>query len=158
MNLFPRLLEDKVWYYGDERLWKTQEGKNFAKMLLEKFPTSIEEIYLPESSLDNTEIDFPILRSQPTLTAKIVKPSERVEKKEVDVDNRSSFREAEKEDNICMICLDNKADTMVLPCNHIVVCKVCSNNLQKTPDNKICVQCRRPISEVMWDGGNELKV
>ena len=45
----------------------------------------------------------------------------------------------------CMICMDREADTMVLPCEHNVVCRTCSSQLERTPDAHICVQCRRPI-------------
>ncbi len=52
----------------------------------------------------------------------------------------------ENNDTLCMICLDNEADTMVLPCEHCVVCKACSLGLEKTPVHNTCVRCRRPIT------------
>ena len=49
----------------------------------------------------------------------------------------------------CMICLDKPSDTMVLPCEHTVVCKECSIKLRETHDAKICVRCRREITHVL---------
>lgn len=49
----------------------------------------------------------------------------------------------------CMICLDKAPSTIVLPCEHVVVCTPCSIQLRNTPDRAICVQCRRPISDVL---------
>lgn len=50
----------------------------------------------------------------------------------------------------CMICLDAKPSTMVMPCGHVVVCAACSKGLAATHDAKICVKCRRPIEEVIY--------
>ena len=49
----------------------------------------------------------------------------------------------------CMICLDRPADTLVLPCEHQVVCAACSAKLQDTPDAHTCVRCRRKIAAVL---------
>lgn len=58
-------------------------------------------------------------------------------------------RVQEEDDVECMICMDKAADTLVLPCEHRVVCKACSIGLRATPDKRICVQCRRPIEHVL---------
>jgi len=66
-------------------------------------------------------------------------------------------KEKEKEEeeadlrDTCMICLDAFADTIVLPCEHQVVCQKCSNQLASTPDSQTCVRCRRPIHTVLQD-------
>lgn len=67
--------------------------------------------------------------------------------------------EAEEEDSEkeCMICYERVADTLVLPCEHRVVCGECSRNLRRTNDNRTCVQCRRPISHVAY-ADNEFEV
>lgn len=51
----------------------------------------------------------------------------------------------------CMICSDNFANTLVLPCGHQVVCKSCSRRLKDTPDHHTCVRCRNPITDVLID-------
>lgn len=50
----------------------------------------------------------------------------------------------------CMICLDAKPNTMVMPCCHVVVCSNCSLELKKTGDAHICSKCRKPITEVIY--------
>lgn len=47
---------------------------------------------------------------------------------------------------ICVVCCDKEADTMVLPCEHNVVCKSCSLILETTQNAHICVVCRCKIT------------
>lgn len=56
-------------------------------------------------------------------------------------------------EKVCMICMDAYPDTMVLPCEHQVVCRECSEGLRRTNDRRTCVRCRRVISMVLEDGG-----
>ncbi|KAK8880603.1 hypothetical protein M9Y10_003284 [Tritrichomonas musculus] len=44
------------------------------------------------------------------------------------------------QDNLCILCLENKADTIIMPCGHIGVCSKCLNNWFK--GNKVCPICR----------------
>jgi len=53
------------------------------------------------------------------------------------------------QEEVCMICLDHVPDTMVLPCEHRVVCETCSEGLKNTNDARICVKCRQPITKVI---------
>ncbi len=55
------------------------------------------------------------------------------------------------EDVICVVCLEKPADTLVLPCQHQVCCKACSDKLKTTPNAHICVVCRQPITDVLAD-------
>lgn len=57
----------------------------------------------------------------------------------------------EKEDwrDECIICMDAKANTIVLPCGHTVVCSACSVKLRDTNDARTCVRCRRPITSIL---------
>lgn len=61
------------------------------------------------------------------------------------------------EEVVCMICLDKPPSTLVLPCEHRVVCDDCSSKLDNTPDKKTCVQCRRVITDVFYSGGQHIK-
>jgi hypothetical protein len=45
----------------------------------------------------------------------------------------------------CMVCWTNPPNTRVLPCEHVVVCKQCSDGLKNTADSQTCVRCRNPI-------------
>lgn len=49
----------------------------------------------------------------------------------------------------CVICYEREADTMVLPCEHVVVCKQCSAKLKGTANERLCVYCRRTIDYVL---------
>lgn len=53
---------------------------------------------------------------------------------------------------LCMICIDRLPDTLVLPCEHRVVCAECSKDLEKskTAARKICCQCQCPITSVYY--------
>lgn len=51
----------------------------------------------------------------------------------------------------CMVCLDKKADTLVLPCMHSVVCRECSERLKGTSDRNKCLRCRKKIKKVLSD-------
>lgn len=56
----------------------------------------------------------------------------------------------DEEANTCMICYENPPDTTVTPCMHCVVCANCSVGLEKTPDAKVCCQCRCPITGIYY--------
>jgi hypothetical protein len=52
----------------------------------------------------------------------------------------------------CIVCMENYADTLVLPCMHTVVCRGCSLTLKTDPLNsKRCIVCRSNIEEVLYD-------
>lgn len=57
---------------------------------------------------------------------------------------------------VCLICYENKPNTKVMPCGHVVVCETCSRHLSKTADHDICIRCRRPIEFITYATG-ELK-
>ena len=50
----------------------------------------------------------------------------------------------------CMVCFNAEPNTIVRPCGHQVVCAACSPQLIGTIDEKICLQCRRPISSIEY--------
>ena len=45
--------------------------------------------------------------------------------------------------NVCRICFDEPANTIVLPCGHQAFCKNCASHLE------VCAFDRRPISQVV---------
>ena len=55
----------------------------------------------------------------------------------------------DEDDESCLICFDRPADTMVMPCEHRVVCRSCSIGLRKTNDKQTCIRCRRPITHIL---------
>lgn len=58
----------------------------------------------------------------------------------------------EDEDKLCVVCLAEPADTLVLPCECSAVCHACSAKLATTPNANTCLKCQRPITEVLQDG------
>lgn len=67
---------------------------------------------------------------------------------------RQKLAEEEEDPNLCMICWDRPSNTLVLPCEHVVVCTECSEGLRATADARTCVRCRNPITEVLCDGAS----
>jgi hypothetical protein len=51
---------------------------------------------------------------------------------------------------LCMICEDEPADTLVMPCGHVIVCAACSVALKKTENAKQCVYCRQAVEEIVY--------
>jgi len=51
----------------------------------------------------------------------------------------------------CVVCQDAPPDTLVIPCNHVVVCHDCSDALAGTPNAHVCVVCRQPIEGIYRD-------
>ena len=50
------------------------------------------------------------------------------------------------EENICIICMCEKKNTMILPCRHLCLCSYCSMQLQ-SQRSKICPVCRINVAE-----------
>lgn len=58
-----------------------------------------------------------------------------------------------EEEAVCMVCMDRRPNTLVLPCMHVVVCVACSERLKGTPNARQCIYCRQPIESVQQDDG-----
>lgn len=54
-----------------------------------------------------------------------------------------------EEEILCMVCQVEKPNTMVLPCEHMVVCLTCSEALERSPWSEKCIYCQQKISEVL---------
>lgn len=126
--------------YSHESSWLTEEGRALVRWIVAKnklnADSSDEETLTPrEPALDHPrEVDA---ADEPPAKAP-----------------RLTEGEGEDDDNTCLICMDQKPDTLVLPCMHSVVCRACSAKLQQTGDARTCVKCRRPIENVMQDGSH----
>ena len=110
--------------------WKTEEGKAYCLRLRQVLCLGIEK---PEENYWN----WPIFKNCDlnTLLDSIAEPEP-----EVDIES----------DTTCLICMKNQPNTRVLPCDHCVVCRECSIELEKTNDHHTCVKCRKPINEVIY--------
>lgn len=107
--------------YGHAAAWLTQEGRDFVQSIA----------YVRYNATDSSDEEVRVEE----VSAAVPVPA--VEKGHV----------ADE----CMICLVNAPNTLVLPCMDRVVCSECAVGLKKTPDAHICVQCRRPITDVLAD-------
>lgn len=58
-------------------------------------------------------------------------------------------QQQQQEEETCAICYENPPDTMVLPCEHNIVCKSCSKELRGTPNADKCVYCRQEITHIL---------
>lgn len=154
--------------------WKTTAGKQFCKHIrtLKYLP---EQSYDDPDNYFNWEIfkncDFNTLQTMQSMHVDVNESHQNNnnnqnndtndtnakddmdEKEDKIIDDDTLEDETEtvedEDEDICMICLSNKPDTMVLPCEHCVVCKECSNKLKYTNDKNICVRCRRPITRIL---------
>jgi hypothetical protein len=125
----------KNWGYDDftiigripahrDVFWDIPEGKELAKKLRERFRLK------DELNKDEMTIGEYFEEIKPT----------RVE------DNK---RKAPEPVDMCMVCLEAAPATMVLPCEHCVACKKCSDELKDTINKDKCIYCRRSITDVL---------
>ncbi|XP_038059133.1 baculoviral IAP repeat-containing protein 3-like [Patiria miniata] len=48
-----------------------------------------------------------------------------------------------RDEKLCKVCMDNDANTVLMPCTHLVVCDMCANSL------RYCPICRQTITNVV---------
>lgn len=55
---------------------------------------------------------------------------------------------------VCCICMDNKVNSLILPCKH-QTCMLCMEKMLRgnTQHARLCALCRQPMSEVLYDYG-----
>ena len=146
LNLMPNCKYDS-YYIKDEflEIWNyiTDEGKEFCNYLrkLKKLPEMTDEDYLHKDNYFN----WPLFQNYDKETLLTLDPIMVL----VESPNKKLKEEIKEELQECMICLDKIADTMILPCEHVVVCKECSIGLRNTNDHHTCVRCRRPITDIL---------
>ena len=117
--------------------WKTNEGKEFCNFINEKRGT-----VTPDYNHENNYYNWDLFKNCDLNTLLTKESAVPIDKQEIKI-------EEEAEEEVCMICLANTPDTLVLPCEHCVVCKPCSIKLRNTNDKKICVRCRRNITYIL---------
>jgi hypothetical protein len=47
---------------------------------------------------------------------------------------------AKEGESACAVCMHNRVDALLVPCNHVVVCQDCAQHLNQ------CPYCREPVS------------
>lgn len=144
MCLDSVMLPDMCFDVGN---WKTERGVAFCKRIRELCPYRIESVSTvemlsnltqgPDGAVEDAAIDYPL--------SIVIVPDED------DVTDIVPPMEIDEPVD-CVVCQDRKADTLVLPCQHQVVCTQCSNQLVGTPNEFKCVVCRGDIDTVLCDG------
>ena len=71
-------------------------------------------------------------------------PASLKRKREEEQDRRNGIFSSE----LCIICEENKPNTIVRPCGHKVVCHICSMKLQNTSNAKLCIVCHAEIIQI----------
>lgn len=152
--------------FTDPWIWKTDEGKALCKRLrhLKHLPVEADEkenfwkwpCFKDVSKdwecrpLTAAESTVPACQPLTSPVAVTPPPDGAASDKTLPEPEKDAFPAAWTEEPItCIICMDAKADTMVLPCMHQVVCRACSRALQDTDNATRCVICRQDIKEVV---------
>jgi len=56
----------------------------------------------------------------------------------------------EREDKLCVVCVDKIKCIMMLPCRHLCVCERCWRQLEATNEhNSTCPLCRNPVQQII---------
>ena len=62
--------------------------------------------------------------------------------------NANNDDDNDDEKGLCVVCQDTKADHVVIPCGHLVLCKECVNDLD-TEMKSTCVLCRANVTNII---------
>ena len=133
--------------FTHESSWSTPHGKDLVRFVRQ----GLKKRSVDECSSSDEETTYPPTHGLPMDTPEPPAKKARLEEPPstaVVVPEPAVSAESDTRDDCC-ICLVNKANTLVMPCGHSIVCSECSDQLKKTPNAKLCVLCRGEISEVL---------
>lgn len=136
----------------DEWNWTSTKGKQFCAILNSKFGKSGNWDWTKTNN--NNSIDLPNNNNFIDLTNN----NNANNNNSIDLTNNNNTNnqvEFNVDENLCIICMDNIANTMVLPCEHIVICNICSNKLKNTHEAHICIYCRKEITDILIEEREE---
>ena len=123
--------------------WKLEKGKQFAQELRNQ--RNLSDSYpLPEEGMCIGELLQ--WQSEQKISEK------KDDNPHIDEKTNDAKEEPQEEDDalLCVVCLNKKANTFCIPCEHCVVCLECSIALRSDEINKrICVYCRQPIEHIL---------
>lgn len=116
-----------------EELWKTATGKARARSAGTPSRCTFYDEVAPlvrRSGIQDPALDWPLVDLGPSTLPAVA-------------DDPESLFE-------CMICMDRPPDTVVKPCNCVVVCAQCSKGLQRTAARDRCVKCQQLIDHIEY--------
>jgi len=139
--------------------WRTEEGKLFCAELCAKIgkphaDTSVEVMHALPPWFETPEVDRECKEAGVLHYAGWSRRTPVAEPKEFDTKILSKRQKSESNDE-CIVCFERNADTLVLPCEHVVVCHTCSLTLARSPFASQCIWCQQPITEVLMDEHSE---
>jgi len=167
-QLFPAEVDSKTpLFMGDKFLEGKSCDYDFPVPVIADLKSNSGAV-APVANVIPSDVDVKSTVSAPSIpsvkspvTSAIVKPSDVDVKSTVsapsipfnsvkyDAKSADKMADVEEPKKECSICFAADVETMVLPCMHHVVCRKCSTGLSNTPDAKICVQCRKPITAII---------
>ena len=59
------------------------------------------------------------------------------------------FKKEDYDKNVCIICMDKRADTVFYPCGHQCVCQPCGETFRKVARHQVCPVCRNRIKDII---------
>jgi hypothetical protein len=122
----------------------TEEGGRFFDNI-SRFTVTTQSPSSSSSSFSNPD------NSEETRASSLFKKHKLYEYGDWWGENTQKQVDEELDESECIICMDAPADTLVLPCGHICVCKNCSSNLSSTNIANRCACCMTPIDEICTD-------
>ena len=98
--------------------------------MAKKFSTKLDDLRLAFSSMSESEIEEHIRN--------VVKIGELSQKILLEKVNKRA------DENLCSVCMEEKKNILLSPCNHLCVCKKCSTHI-----NNMCPICRTPVTSIL---------
>jgi hypothetical protein len=136
VNAITLIIAHYKTVYTHPSSWITSEGRDFVRYLRGyMFHNSDQAGSSSDEEVDTRAWEAP--QTPVVLATERKRPIEAVE--------------AAEDENLCLVCMDHVADTLVMPCMHQVACVGCSTKLRNTPNAAICIYCRGPVVSIEMD-------
>lgn len=131
--------------------WKTERGRIFCINYRKLRGLPNDDIEINAFDDINNYYNWDYFRNYDPLTLQstIVENKSENKQQTLTITQVNNHMTTNDDDNLCMICLNNKPETKVEPCGHSVVCNICSDKLKYTNDYDTCVRCRRKIKRII---------
>ena len=85
-----------------------------------------------------------------TLSAAVIRQKREVRGQAYNLVDVFDFKGEKEEDNLCLICLCEPPDCIILPCRHMVVNIDCAKLIDEKKDKFECPLCRTEAEELIY--------
>lgn len=132
-----RLISMIHWCIFKEWNYITEEGRLFVRELRLRHPCRCDD-----GGYEN-HFEWDIFKNYDPSTLLSI---------EVTQDEKKQLNDVSQsvDSTVCCVCMEREPNTMVLPCEHVVVCNACSLTLEKTSNAHVCVLCRQEIKHKLY--------